>query len=41
MPPLLKAVYERLRDAGYYEVDWIDRACWWAFTAFVVVLVLA
>ena len=40
MPPLLKALYEHLRDSGVYEADWVDRACWLAFLVFVVVLVL-
>lgn len=40
MPPLLRAVYERLRDEGAYDTDWIDRAAWWALAAFLVVLFL-
>jgi hypothetical protein len=40
MPPLLRALYEHLRDSGAYEADWIDRACWRAFWAFVVVLLI-
>jgi len=40
MPPLLRAVYERLRDAGLYDTDWVDRAAWRAFWAFLVLLYL-
>ncbi len=39
MPALLKAVYERLRDAGAYDTDWVDQAAWWIFTVFVLLLV--
>jgi len=40
MPPILRALYEALRDAGAYDTDWLDRALWRAFAAFVVLIIL-
>lgn len=38
MPPVLRHVYEMLRDSGAYDTDWIDSLCWKIFAVFMLVL---
>lgn len=40
MPPVLRHVYEMLRDSGAYDTDWIDGVCWKLFAVFALVLSL-
>ena len=41
MPPILRHIYEHLRDLGCYDIDWLDRVLWYGFTVLALVLLFS